>query len=257
MRHSIVEEPTTEKTRHFDVRIFPVLEAPHRCDLVMGLDIKECFFRYVLGDPEVRSKAVSALAIQPSLEWVFSRGMFPGTSGFHWPLILNDDASDPSGSDQPVEIIAAHAVLIRRYRSFLTLLQEIELTGRTASGDGQSISGSALLAPGHHFDAETGAVVALTGVGGQTRREVWKFLQIGQQERASPNDLPIEPAGRWMILKDLTRSEEAVFTTIKELYPRGLAHIVASVRNDKIAGRVTASDSTIKRTLGKVKFVSF
>jgi hypothetical protein len=85
---SIVEERGS-KTRIFNVRVFPVLNAPDAHARLVGCSVSDVFRRFVIEDPEVVLLGKRVLAVDELHVHVFREGHFPGWGNdFKWPLEL-------------------------------------------------------------------------------------------------------------------------------------------------------------------------
>jgi hypothetical protein len=71
----------------FDLRFFPILYSPRAADYLNGLPLADAFYRYVIGDGEVRAVSRRIMEVCPRNGMMSVNGHFPGNRDrFHWPL---------------------------------------------------------------------------------------------------------------------------------------------------------------------------
>lgn len=124
-----------------DVRVFPVLHAPCRVDLVAGRSFAEAFKGLVLEDPEVAALAKLAARLSPEFERVFVYGRCYVHGVDDWPMafdyypIIGTVHPDPAKRSildvprqpDPIEVIFAAEALADRLGALIGLLRRGEL----------------------------------------------------------------------------------------------------------------------------------
>jgi hypothetical protein len=240
---SIVIERTREKTRHYGVRIYPVLGSPDVVDLLDGKSLKDVFHAFVLGDPQVRSLATKATAVDPTLERTYSDGF---NHGYLWPLDTamwdlaggryeNGSVTDYIGEPLPApEVQAAAEVLRSRYLPLLSLLKDRRLLG---VGDPVRARDSAFILPaiwshGHYyFDILQGDILQFDSESHEVRAfpylPRWRAVTLqgpainrrgrgpALSDQRSPRPAPAEDGGRGAEDEALRKRRTAVMTTEK------------------------------------------
>jgi hypothetical protein len=137
---SLAMEQTPEKSRWYDVRVYPRLLAPNAVDLLAGQPLSEAFRLFVLGDPEVVALRAPALKAAPSFEQVFIRGCCYVHGAEEWPLAFEGHEitgatrlpgestwADLFAPREPPAVIAAAEALAHRYGCLIGLLRRGEL----------------------------------------------------------------------------------------------------------------------------------
>lgn len=151
----------------FDLRIFPILEAPNVAEHLGHISLKELFNRFVIGDPEVQHLAEFAIAASPELRRVYR----PSERNDYcfWP-VDPDDVTDIGEFTDTIqnyfarytytpETIAAQKVLRQRYRAMIGALQSgrfVAIGDPVREKDPQEILPTIWGAPGYHLDRRTG-----------------------------------------------------------------------------------------------------
>jgi|tagenome__1003787_1003787.scaffolds.fasta_scaffold20959347_3 hypothetical protein len=93
-RASKVQEITGQSVEVFDVRIFPVLEAPNALEYLSGLTLTETFQQFVFGDPQwellrQRAKEKGNDVLEPGHRRGLYSALWPADCGQdNWPRIL-------------------------------------------------------------------------------------------------------------------------------------------------------------------------
>jgi hypothetical protein len=153
----------------FDLRIFPVLEAPNAAEQLGHISLKEVFNRFVIGDPEVQHLAEFAIAASSELRRLYR----PSERNDHcfWPLDPDDliDIGELTDEIEEYEYFARYActaetnaaqkVLRQRHRAMIGVLQSgrfVAVGDPVRERDPQEILPTIWGAPGYHLDRRTG-----------------------------------------------------------------------------------------------------
>jgi hypothetical protein len=90
----------------FNVRVFPVLNAPNASVYLNGLSLTEAFRRYVLNDPEVVALAKCLSLTGGGKSAVLVEGQAPGgIVDYHWPL-------DATTASLEYRFVASHLTIV-------------------------------------------------------------------------------------------------------------------------------------------------
>jgi hypothetical protein len=139
--HSTVSEDRGGSAIYFAVRMFPVLLAPCRADLIADCSLSDAFKRFVLGDPEVVPLAANAVKRAPEFERVFVRGRCYVQGVDEWPMnfehriLIGYQHHDPSKRSifcgrrdpDPIEVAFAAEALIDRFGVLIGMLRQGQL----------------------------------------------------------------------------------------------------------------------------------
>jgi hypothetical protein len=141
LKSSSASGKNAEDQRFIDILIYPVLHAPNAIDFLDNMAIKDAFWKFVLGDPEVRLLGNKAIKANPDLRQVYIEGRRQPGSAWEWPveffqggLAGGRSKESPIGflasSLQKEEQLAADAIC-DRYSALLALLRQkkIEAVG--------------------------------------------------------------------------------------------------------------------------------
>lgn len=127
-----------------DVRIFPVLLAPCRAELVSGRSFADSFKNFILNDPEVFALSSEARKLSSEFEAVFTSCRCLPHGVAEWPLAferwsikstVHPDPAKRSHYDVPrksdlIEMVTAIEALHHRYKILITMLRDREIEGR-------------------------------------------------------------------------------------------------------------------------------
>jgi hypothetical protein len=150
----------------FDLRIFPVLEAPNLASYLGHLPLKDAFNRFVIGDPEVQLTAELAIVDWPELRSLY-RDVDRST---YWLWPLDPDEVTDIGEFDPIQPYItgrvhtpatdrAQALLRKRYKAMINALQTgllLAVGDPVRSSDKQEILTTIWGGPGYYFDRRTG-----------------------------------------------------------------------------------------------------
>ena len=131
-----------------DIRIYPLIIAPCRAEVLDQMPIAEAFRRFALNDPEVRALAAVALPSAPRWKPLFAKGESIFAERGDWPVDLGrfwfarPVHPDPTKrsvyerQDQvdPLELVIAVEALKHRYRCLMGLLQTGTMVARGVPG---------------------------------------------------------------------------------------------------------------------------
>ncbi|KRP85217.1 hypothetical protein AOQ73_39100 [Bradyrhizobium pachyrhizi] len=151
----------------FDLRIFPVMEAPNAVEHLGHIPLKDLFNRFVVGDPEVQHLAQFAIVRSPDLRRVYRPSE---RSDFcFWPLdpdglIDIGEFTDPiqdclPGYVHTPETAEVGKVLRRRYRAMVRALHSglfVAVGDPVWERDSREILPTIWGAPGYYLDRRTG-----------------------------------------------------------------------------------------------------
>ncbi len=151
----------------FDLRIFPILEAPNVVEHVGIIPLQDFFSRFVAGDPEVQRLAQLAIAKAPDLARIYGQS---GTERrYFWPLDP-DELIDIGEFEHVIqkhirgyvwspETVRAQEIFRQRYRAMIRLLRNRHLVGfgdPIRSNDPQEILCTIWGTPGYQLDRRNG-----------------------------------------------------------------------------------------------------
>jgi hypothetical protein len=280
-RRSSSSGPDGNEKPFIDILVYPILHSPNVIEFLDRMSLKDAFWQFVLGDPEVKLLAAKAIKADSTLESVYLRGRH-SLLAREWPLKFDQgdlaggrSPNSPVGflSDPPPdEVQRAADIVCFRYGGLLTLLRQGHVE---AVGDPVRSRGSSDILPAiwshrsYYMDAQNGDVLQVSSghiedwLHFLTPR--WRAVMLKKPQahlHSISGTTAHRSAGQWTALGKLTTGEQAVFSAIKGLFPNGLVKTIsASARNVRIrdyqrgsADFSEYSDQTIKRCLQKIQF---
>ena len=280
-RRSSSSGPDGNEKPFIDILVYPILHSPNVIEFLDGMSLKDAFWQFVLGDPEVKFLAAKAIKADSTLESVYLRGR-RSLLAREWPLKFDQgdlaggrSPNSPVGflSDPPPdEVQRAADIVCFRYGGLLTLLRQGQLE---AEGDPVRSRGPSDILPAiwshrsYYMDAQNGDVLQVNSGHIEDWRDFltkrWCAVMLRRPQarlQSGSNPTGQRSSGQWIVLDPpLTTGEQAVFSAIQELFPNGLETISAFARNARIRDYQRAradfseySDQTIKRCLHKIRF---
>jgi hypothetical protein len=140
-RSSRVRETTSAKTQIFDVRIFPVVEAPDAVNHLSGLTLVEALHQFVFGDPQWGQLCASAdskgdKVLKPTHEHLLYAALWPADCGrSDWAETLFYLNSHPGSAGHLADLVVG-----RRFSRLINYLASGELIAEGTTKDGKTVA---------------------------------------------------------------------------------------------------------------------
>lgn len=269
---------------YLDVLVYPVVHAPDRVCFLDGMSLKDAFWRFVLGDPEVRLRAARAISVAPEQDLMFNRDRRHPRGISEWGLGFQRRDTHPrhirrspigilSGPPHP-NVVKAEFVLMRRFGALLEPLERGELIASgdpVRPGERPEIAAAVWSHRAYAFDAIHGDILTVKvnpkNLPHDFYHRRWRAVMLRaqgkQSTRAARFTAPSVPQGEWVVLERLTKGEEAVFQAVRELFPNGVRWVKAAERDGRVQEHLKMwgeashySARTISRCFQKIDFVT-
>ena len=256
-----------------DILLYPTLHAPHAAEFVDGVLLREVIAKFVSGDPEVQNLA-RKVRFGSRDKSVYLEDLRDHVGPIAWRLVFEkgflggrrDEVEEYFSSPVPRELQEASDTLELRFHALLHLLRSNELhaLGDPArSTDPHEIPVGLWSYDQYYWDQKNGDLLQLNhdADGPLAPDFIPRWRAVVVRKPGSTNTPPRRASfGLWTLLEELSKAEEAVFISIKQLFPSGLAGIKPIDRNRAIrkfceqASLSVPSEQTIKRALRKMRF---